>query len=189
MRGGLENGRMSWQGRILLNNFLSQNTVSVCVCVLVGVEESSCTCLPYPPSDLGAEKSSVLDWGLGNLAEMPLYSARILWSLLGGQEAVSLLFASLYCILAPITDRYTFFVFPTYSHQSRKGSVGSVQHKAILQNLEKGEKMSRITNHQRQKENSLGTACRCSSKHLRYLGEMHTCMQAPTCMKGDSIPH
>ena len=111
MRGGLENGRMSWQGRTLLNNFLSQNTVSVCVCVcvcvyvLVGVEESSCTCLPYPPSDLGAEKFSVLDWGLGNLAEMPLYSARIWWSLLGGQEAVSLLFASLYCILALITDR------------------------------------------------------------------------------------
>lgn len=29
-------------------------------------------------------------------------------------------------------------------------------------------------------------ACCCSSKHLRYLGRMNACMQAPTCIKGNS---
>ena len=149
---------------------------------------------PLPSFWLGCWEFQCIRVGLGNLAEMLPYSSRTLWSLLGGQEAVSLLFASLYCVLALSQTGVYLLCIPILqsSEQERQGEQFGTQSRITkLRQKNKGEKclVSQTIGGKGKTHLAKLMACRCSSKQFRYLGEMNTCMQAPTCMKGDSIPH
>lgn len=149
--------------------------------VLVGAEESSCTRLPYPYSDSGAENSSVLDWVLETLLKcLPIlleYCGLSWWT----RSSLLAFCFSLVHLSPDHTQGYPFSVFPTYNHQSRRGNVGSLQTQSIITKLRqknKGEKslVSQTIGGKGKTRLAKLMACRCSSKQLRHLGEWtHAC--------------
>lgn len=135
----------------------------------------------------------MLDWGQVNPAETPTYAVRRLASprrTKSSLHAFLLLFLHLLSVHTCACGVSHSSVSPACSCQSTSGSVGLLQHGAeFIENFIRrlrGEKVSHHRNQKSQKETCLAmrTACCCSSKHLRYLGKMNTCVQAPTCIKG-----